>query len=51
MCRKNTENTLDLGVSYPGQKNDNEMEENKHDFGIYKYQALSVISFIFLIEV
>lgn len=44
--REHSENALDLGVSYLGQKKGEERKKNKHYFGIFKYQALSVISYV-----
>ena len=44
--KKYNENALDLGVSYPGQKKDEGNEENMHYFDIFKYQALSMITYV-----
>ena len=49
--KKHNENALDLGVSYPGQKKGEEKEENTHYFDIFKYQALSVITYVIFFTV
>ena len=49
--KKHNENALDLGVSYPGQKKGEGKEENTHYFDIFKYQALSVITYVIFFTV
>ena len=54
MCgvnEKHNENALDLCVPYPGQKKGEGKEENMHYFDIFKYQALSVITYIIFFTV
>lgn len=44
--KEHNENTLDFGVSYLGQREDEGREKNEHNFGIYYYQALLMISYV-----